>query len=140
MWPCSFDQRLESWTQLRSHCSGVNASTAVAAIDSWWQNTPWQPYYLHWDDRDTWPDPWQLLNDNVFCSLARGLGILYTITILDHPGLQDACLAEVDGDNLVLVQKRKYILNWPGNAMLNTNPEVKMHRQLTQEQLKKQYN
>jgi hypothetical protein len=140
MWFSNFEKRLESWTQLRTYCAGVDASTALAAIDSWWQNTPWQPYYLHWDDRDTWPDPWQLLNDNTFCSLARGLGILYTITILDHPDLQDACLAEVGGDNLVLVQGGKYILNWPGNETLNTNLEAKTHRQLTQAQLKKQYN
>lgn len=140
MWSLTFEKRLESWTQLRTYCAGVDASTAIAAIDLWWQTTPWQPYYLHWDDQDTWPDPWQLLNDNTFCSLARGLGILYTITILDHPDLQDACLAEVGDDNLVLVQGGKYILNWPGNEMLNTNLEAKTHRQLTQEQLKKQYN
>jgi hypothetical protein len=140
MWHPTFEKRLESWTQLRTYCAGVDASTALAAIDTWWQNTPWQPYYLHWDDRETWPDPWELLDDNTFCSLARGLGILYTITIVNHPDLQDACLAEVGGDNLVLVHGGKYILNWPASEMLNTNLEAKTHRQLTQQQIAPQYN
>jgi hypothetical protein len=140
MWHTTFEKRLESWTQLRTHCCTVDAATAVAAIDAWWQSSPWQPYYLHWDDQASWPDPWELLSDNIFCSLARGLGILYTITIVNHPDLQDACLAEVGGDNLVLVQGGKYILNWPPSEMLNTNLEAKTHRQLTQQQIAQQYN
>jgi len=140
MWPRSFDQRLESWTQLRNHASSADLGTAVVMIDAWWRNTPWQPYYLHWDDQKTWPDPWQLLNDNTFCSLARGLGMLYTITMIDRPDLQDAYLTEISGDNLVLAHGGKYILNWESAELLNTSLEEQVRRQVTQSQLKQQYN
>lgn len=140
MWPKTFDQRLESWAQLRAYASESDLDSALKAIDSWWQKSPWQPYYLHWDDQQSWPDPWQLLSDNFYCPLARGLGILYTIAIIDRPDLQDAVLVEVDGDNLVQVHGGKYILNWDSTERLNTSPETRIRRRLTQSQVKQQYN
>jgi hypothetical protein len=139
MWPKTFAERLESWTQLRKHTSTADADTALHAINSWWFQTPWRAYHLHWDDRAVWPDPWQLLSDDLYCPLARGLGILYTITILDRPDLQDAVLTEIDSDNLVLVNKKKYILNWDPEQMLNiTLGRSNPRRSITQEQIKQQ--
>ena len=139
MWPRTFAERLESWAQLRRQASIADAETALAAINSWWFQTPWRAYHLHWDDRLLWPDPWQLLSDDLYCPLARGLGILYTITMLDRPDLQDAVLAEVDSDNLVLVNKKKYILNWDPEQMLNiTLGHFKTHHSITQEQIQQQ--
>ena len=139
MWPKTFAERLESWAQLRTQASTADVETALAAINSWWFQTPWRAYHLHWDDRAVWPDPWQLLSDDLYCPLARGLGILYTITMLDRPDLQDAVLAEVDSDNLVLVAKKKYILNWDPEQMLNiTLGNFKSHHSITQEQIQQQ--
>lgn len=88
----------------------------------------------------TWPDPWQLLSDNIYCDLARGLGILYTITLLDRADLASTMLVLTEtGDNLVLVAKEKYILNWDKDTILNTNQEVKIKKQLTQQAVKQQY-
>ena len=139
MWPRTFAERLESWTQLREQASTADAETALRAINSWWFQTPWRAYHLHWDDRAVWPDPWQLLSDDLYCPLARGLGILYTITMLDRQDLQDAVLAEFDSDNLVLVAKEKYILNWDSTTVVNINPTGSRPRHsVTQEQIKQQ--
>ena len=139
MWPRTFAERLESWTQLRQQASTADAETALGAINSWWFQTPWRAYHLHWDDRASWPDPWQLLSDDLYCPLARGLGILYTITMLDRENLQDAVMVEVDSDNLVLVNKKKYILNWDPEQMLNiTLGHFKTHHSITQEQIQQQ--
>ena len=141
MWPATFAGRLESWYSTRQQCHTLSVESALETVNSWWSNTPWQPYYLHWDDLATWPDPWQLLNDNVYCDLARGLGILYTISLLDRADLEDATLVLTkDGYNLVLVDKSKYILNWNTDIIVNTNQEIKINRQLKQSQIKQQYN
>jgi hypothetical protein len=59
--------------------------------------------------------------------------------MLDRPDLQDAVLAEVDSDNLVLVNKKKYILNWDPEQMLNiTLGHFKTHHSITQEQIQQQ--
>lgn len=139
MWPKTFAERLESWAQLREQASTADTETTLRAINSWWFQTPWRAYHLHWDDRAVWPDPWQLLSDDLYCSLARGLGILYTITMLDRPDLQDAVLAEFDSDNLVLVAKEKYILNWDSTTVVNINPAGSRTRHsITQQQIKQQ--
>jgi hypothetical protein len=140
MWLANFGDRLSSWNLLRSQCQLVDTDTTLNNINSWWYNCPWKPYYLHWDDQPNWPDPWQLLSDNYYCDLARGLGILYTITLLDRADLADATLVLTDsGDNLVLVNKSKYILNWDKDTVVNTIQAVTIKKQLTQQQVKQQY-
>lgn len=141
MWPKTFDQRLTDWYHLRQTVKTLPLASCLESINSWWFLSPWQPYYLHWDDRQTWPDPWQLLSDNTYCDLARGLGILYTITLLDRPDIKSTELVLTDsGLNLVQVNKTKYILNWSHDTIVNTNQEVKIIKKLTQEQVSKQYN
>ena len=140
MWPINFALRLESWNDLRDRCQTLPLESALEAINTWWFDVPWRPYYLHWDDQSNWPDPWQLLSDNHYCDLARALGILYTITLLDRADLGDATLVLTDqGDNLVQVVKSKYILNWDRDTIVNTNQEATIKKQLTQSAVKQQY-
>jgi hypothetical protein len=140
MWPVNFAQRLESWNSLRDRVQTLPVEQALNDINSWWFDVPWRPYYLHWDDQAIWPDPWQLLSDNHYCDLARALGILYTITLLDRADLGDATLVLTEtGDNLVLVAKSKYILNWDQDTIVNTIQATNIKKQLTQSAVKQQY-
>ena len=110
--------------------------SALEHINQWWFRTPWRPYYLHWDDQNIWPDPWQLLSDDIYCEVARGLGILYTISLLERHDLQSARLVLTEsGHNLVLVEQSKYILNWESDSIVNTNLELKIQRQYQQYQI-----
>ena len=130
IWPESFSARLTSWNQLRQQVQHLPAESALTDINNWWFDAPWRPYYLHWDDQKTWPDPWQLLSDNIYCDVARGLGILYTITLLNRADMAplDLILTE-SGHNLVLATKEKYILNWEVNNIVNTNHIVTIQQQ-----------
>ena len=139
MWPATFEQRLHAWGVLRETVQHASVEQLLADINTWWFHAPWRAYHLHWDDQDVWPDPWELLSDNIYCDLARGLGILYTITLLDRADLQDSVLAESDQGNLVLVQDQKYILNWNSAQVLNISPgQIKSQHSVTQQQLKQQ--
>ena len=140
VWPVTFESRLDSWTQLRTRANSLPADQALDAINAWWFSSPWTGYHLHWDDREDWPDPWQLLDDNMFCEVARGLGILYTITLLDRADIHSAELVLTkNGHNLVLVDKSKYILNWDKSSIVNINPEAKIVKKLTQLQVSEKY-
>lgn len=119
MWPADYHQRLVDWARLRDQCRSGDLETALTQINDWWFRAPWRPYYLHWDDRDIWPDAWQILNDNIFCDLARGLGILYTIEMIDRNDVTAVSLAQTNQGNLVLVNEGKYILNWIKGELLN---------------------
>ena len=141
MWSRSFEPRLEAWTDLRSQAQNIPIESALALIKTWWFDSPWAPYYLHWDDQLRWPDPWQLLSENIYCDVARGLGILYTITLLDRTDTADAELVlTAENHNLVLVAKEKYILNWERDSIVNTNQAINIKRRFTQHQAFQQYN
>ena len=132
IWPATFSARLESWNLLRDQCINLPVASALEDINAWWFRTPWQAYHLHWDDSESWPDPWQLLSDNIYCELARGLGILYTITLLDRADLAPAELVlTAESGNLVLVTPEKYILNWASDTIVNTNLDTQKLRQYT---------
>ena len=136
MWPRTFAERLESWKQLRDQVATADTESALVAINSWWFQTPWRAYHLHWDDQSTWPDPWQLLSDDIYCSLARGLGIMYTISLLDRTDMADAELVLTkEGTNLVLVAKEKYILNWNRDSIVNNKSKVKTTRRFKKTQV-----
>jgi hypothetical protein len=137
MWCSTFEQRLTAWNALRDRVRTLPKLDALEEINTWWQQTPWRAYHLHWDDQADWPDPWQLLSDNIYCDLARGLGILYTITVLDRDDLQDAVMIESDQGNLVLVENGKYILNWDQSLRLNINLQQNKHH-ITQSDVKQQ--
>ena len=136
MWASSFNDRLQSWNQLREQSQILPVESALQTINKWWFQAPWRPYYLHWDDADTWPDPWQLLSDDIYCEVARGLGILYTITLLERADSAPASLVLTDsGHNLVLVAEEKYILNWEPNSVVNTIHEVTIRQRYHQYQI-----
>jgi hypothetical protein len=137
MWPRDFSERLENWAQLRQQCQTLDSELALIKINQWWFQTPWTAYHLHWDDQQDWPDPWQLLSDNQYCPVARGLGIMYTVAMLDREDLQDARMIEYQSDNLVLVSQEKYILNWDPDQVVNISlGRSKPRRQVSQEQIK----
>lgn len=139
MWPKTFAERLESWNYLKRQVTTLDLEPALDAINRWWFQAPWTAYHLHWDDRPTWPDPWQLLSDNIYCPLARGLGIMYTIALVDRPDLQDAVLAEFATDNLVQIAGGKYILNWDPSSMLNISPgKMNSRHSIAQAQIQQQ--
>ena len=136
IWPATFSARLESWNLLRDQCTNLPVTSALEDINAWWFRAPWTAYHLHWDDSEAWPDPWQLLSDNIYCELARGLGILYTITLLDRADLAPAELILTQDDvNLVQVTKEKYILNWTADTVVNTIQATTIKRQYQQHQI-----
>ena len=132
IWPATFSARLESWNLLRDQCTNLPVTAALEDINAWWFRAPWTAYHLHWDDREAWPDPWQLLSDNIYCELARGLGILYTITLLDRADLAPVELVlTAESGNLVLATPEKYILNWASDTIVNTNLDTQKLKQYT---------
>ena len=114
MWPKTFAARLADWHTLRERCKDNSLDQCITAIDEWWQRSPWCPYHLHWDDIAAWPDPWQLLDDNIYCDLARALGILYTITMIDRDDLQDALVTEINGQTVAYSVSANRFLTDPG--------------------------
>jgi hypothetical protein len=123
MWPQTFDQRLLDWNQLRQQNSSVDFETLLTNVNNWWWRAPIINHHLHWEDAADWPDPWQLLADDQWCDVARALGIVYTIIMIRPESAEDIDLIQTNKyDNLVSINKFKYILNWAPGEILNNLP------------------
>lgn len=117
----TYDARLQSWYDLRASINQTDIKTKCVMIDKWWQHAPLVNRYLHILDSNTWPGPWDLLVENSYCTLARGLGMCYTLLLLQ---INDIKLAEASdnlGDDclLVLVDNAKYILNYHPDTVIS---------------------
>jgi hypothetical protein len=115
--------RLRAWHKLKENLKELPIEQVAVEVDAFWQKCPIKTYYLHPDDIDIWPSPWELLKDNNYCYYARALGMIYTLLFL---GIQDIDFVEALDDNntdvvLVLVDNAKYTLNWWPNSVLNTD-------------------
>lgn len=119
MWAMTFEERLREWRELRATCETSDLESALHHINDWWWQAPMVNHYLHWHDQTSWPGPWDLLADNIFCDLARALGIMYTVMMLERADITDICITAHGDDNLVQVNGGKYILNWCPRQLLN---------------------
>lgn len=116
-----YETRLKSWYDLRKSLENKDIATICLEIDKWWQYAPLVNHYLHPHDIEHWPGPWELLNDNNYCQIARGLGMVYTLLLV---GIKDVdfCLAKDDNSEefaLVMVDNAKYVLNYYPDSVLN---------------------
>jgi hypothetical protein len=116
-----FNTRLQAWYEFRNKIKNKSVSEKCIEIDNFWQKCPIVNHYLHTDYVTDWPDPWVLLSENMYCNVAKALGICYTLLLT---GVNDIKMVQaIDNNNeeviLVLVDNAKYILNYWPNTVVN---------------------
>lgn len=118
---------------MRSTLEDQDIKTKCVEVDKWWQAVPLVGHYLHTDYVHEWPNPWELLAENHYCNIARGLGMFYTLYLL---GVKDIAFVEAKDYNneevvLVLVDNAKYILNyWPDTVVNNNLNDFKISKRI----------
>jgi len=121
MWKHLYQERLADWYNLRQAASAVELPEQLQLINNWWFRAPIVNRVVTWDNTAEWPTPWDLLVNNGYCDLARALGIVYTLLLLDRQLYTDLEIILTGQDNLVQIDSGKYILNWAPGEVLNTN-------------------
>lgn len=134
MFKLNTKERLSLWKSFRFEIGNVSLDEAIFRTVDFWQRCPFVPYYLNYDDIKSWPDPWQLIEENCYCDLAKCLGIVYTLHFSTHGKFIDP---EIQGYkhtktrqlyNLVSLQQGKYILNLIEGEIVN---KQHIHTELT---------
>jgi hypothetical protein len=129
----NYDTIFKNWYRLRLSLEDKDIKTKCIEVDDWWQNAPLVNHYLHSDFVVEWPNPWELIAENHYCHIARGLGMFYTLFLL---GVQDIEFVEAKDYNnedvsLVLVENAKYILNyWPKSIVNNCLTDFKIVKRI----------
>ena len=77
MWIEDYDSRLRSYRHLRQALPHANLERQLEVINQWWADAPKGTNIIHWQDKDNWPNPWELLAESVYDELAKALGIVY---------------------------------------------------------------
>ena len=137
------DTRLKLWFDFREEIKGLNMRDKCIAVDNWWQAAPLINHHLHPADIENWPNPWELLTENSYCTIARGLGMCYTLAFT---GVKNVNMVEAKnrvGEEvvLVLVDNSKYILNyWPNTVISNTLDEFEVTKKIKIENILTKYN
>lgn len=129
----NYDSRLRSWYELRTTVESLDIQNKCIEIDKWWQKAPLVNHYLHILDSEVWPGPWDLLVENTYCTVARALGMCYTLLLV---GITDIKMIEATdkmGEDLVLVlvDNAKYVLNyWPDTVISNNLTDFTVKRNI----------
>ena len=119
----NYEARLKSWYDLRKSLEDSDIKTSCLAIDNWWQKAPLVNHYLHPNDIDNWPGPWDLLVENNYCQIARGLGMVYTLQLVGIKDI-DFCIAIDDNSEecaLVMVDRAIYVMNYYPNTVISNS-------------------
>jgi hypothetical protein len=138
-----YRDRLKVWHELRHNLKKKDLNQTCVEVDAFWQNCPISTHYLHPADVEDWPDPWQLLSDNMYCEYARALGMIYTLMLL---GIDDVDLVEATDYNsndviLVLVNCAKYVMNyWPDSVLNSSQSDFRIKRRIDVSSLFKKIN
>ena len=137
----NYDARLRSWYELRTLLESSDTQTKCIEVDKWWQKAPLVNRYLHILDQNSWPGPWDLLVENTYCTIARSLGICYTLILLNIENIKMVEAIDVQGDDviLVLVDNAKYIMNYhPDTVISNKLTDFTIKRNIDISHIKQQ--
>lgn len=125
MFQLTAEDRLRSWRDFRTEVNSLPLEIALVKTAELWSKAPHVPYYLEYQDYQSWPGPWELIHENYYCDIARCLGIVYTMQLTEHKkDLTVEFRVYTDPEtqyvyNLSWFNKGKYILNLIDRTVVN---------------------
>lgn len=125
MWhDISCRDRILKWREWRNGLKDLTLNECLKEVAAQWAKAPVVNHYLFPDNTDEWPDPWNLINDNIYCDLAITIGMFYTLALCDNPYISDDISINIykteDGwVNLCSVDGGLYMLNWEPRSIVN---------------------
>ena len=135
-----YEARLQSWHDLKEDIKNSDLRSKCIKIDKWWQNAPTVNHYLHLKDTQNWPDPWELLVENLYCNVAKALGMCYTLYMTGEENFRMVTASDKMGNDVLLILvNNEHILNyWPNTVETNTINEFDIKSEISiQNQLEK---
>ena len=144
MFQLKAEDRMRSWRDFRATIESLPLDQALAQTAEFWAGAPFVPYNLDFDQPTTWPDPWTLILENVYCDVAKCLGIVYTIALTSHRINTDIEFRVYYDTktgyeyNLACFNQGKYILNMIDGEVVNikqVEKTLKIKRQYNEKEL-----
>jgi hypothetical protein len=117
--------RILKWREWRTSLTPLSLDDCLQEVAITWAKAPVVNHYLIPDDIAEWPDPWNLINDNIYCDLGVTLGMFYTLSLCDNPYIENAHIEIFKTTNgwinLCSINQGLYMLNYnPGSVVNNS--------------------
>jgi hypothetical protein len=123
MWKLKAEERLARWRDFRKQIDQMPLDSAIEQVVEFWHGCPFEPFYLDPENPAKWPGPWELIEENWYCDLAKALGMLYTIKFTNHnPEVEIRVYYDPATRytyNLVWINNGKYVLNLIESQVVN---------------------
>ena len=78
----TFHERLKLWKSFRETLE--ISATPLADVLEFWRHAPLDVRGVDPYDIKTWPDPWELIEENNYCEFLQILGICYTLQLTER--------------------------------------------------------
>lgn len=115
--------RILKWREWRNSLADLTKGDCLKEVAITWAKAPLVNHYLIPDDIKDWPDPWTLINDNIYCDLAITLGMFYTLSLSDNPHIDNVNIEIYKSSegwiNLCSVDQGLYMLNYSPGLVVN---------------------
>ena len=81
MYNKKYEERLATWSEFRS--SLEDSKTPFLDVVEFYASAPKTRYAVDPWGQSTWPDPWQLLEENLYCEFSVVLGMCFSLQLTD---------------------------------------------------------
>lgn len=78
----NYEQRLAAWKSFRNTLEDL--TDPLQAVIDFYSQAPLVKYQCDPYDRSTWPSPWEIIQENTYCSFVKILAICYTLQLTDR--------------------------------------------------------
>lgn len=113
------NSRIFEWRNLRKSIENLNTYEQLENVVNWWSHAPLCKYVIDWDKPETWPTPWELISDNIFCDASLAYLMHQTLNL---SGVEAELLRlEKVGDAAMAVRVGDYIINFSYNEIFTTD-------------------
>ena len=82
MFPNNYFQRLELWRNLRTKIETANSPFDI--VFDFWNSVPTDSISADPYDKNSWPDPWEMIKENTYCEFGKILAIMYTLQLTER--------------------------------------------------------
>lgn len=107
---------IHHWRALREDLSSEkDREIAIRKISAFFSDFPLGARTIDYYTPETWPDPWTIIHDSMFCEFSQSLMIYYTLKIVDPDTNAIMQLIDYDGQLALIVVVDGYALNFFGH-------------------------
>jgi hypothetical protein len=93
------ENRMRVWRDFRATLTEDQSDAEqLRAVAAFWSRCPQVTYCVDWDRPETWPGPWEILNDGLVCPTGLAILMAHTLLLVGENRWQDRILIRVVRD------------------------------------------